>query len=93
MNRLAEEIAAATVPEGSVRVFVDCTGIAAPGEYDLPASVYLPLDEDVETEAQWREWQLARQAADQKARTAERENLNRALYRFLLGNQAAAVKN
>ena len=39
------------VPEGSVRVFVDCTGIAAPGEYDLPASVYLPLDEDVETEA------------------------------------------
>ena len=42
--------------------------------------------EDVDTETQWRAYQLARQTADQQARAAERDLLSRAFYRFLLGD-------
>ena len=52
-----------------------------------------PYLEEEDLATQWREAQLARQAAEEKARTVERENLSRTLYRFLLGKQADTVKN
>jgi hypothetical protein len=44
-----------------------------------------PFLDDITNEVQRREWDLTRQEAERKARETERDNLNRVLYRFLLG--------
>ena len=61
-------------------------GLATAGDPALTLGVKHWLD-DVDTETQWRVYQLARQADDRKVREAERDLLNRAFYRFLLGDR------
>ena len=59
----------------------------ASSDNETPAAVLPvePLLENGETEAQRREREAARQESERKAREAGRDNLNRAFYRFLLG--------
>jgi hypothetical protein len=59
---------------------------AAPRGPASPAVLAIdPFLETITNEAQRREEELTRQEAERKARETERDNLNRILYRFLLG--------
>jgi hypothetical protein len=81
---------AATAPANSIPLDVGNT-TNRPFAESLPApSIRLePWLADNARAATWREQQLAKQAAEQKAREEERERLKSGLYRFLLNQDAS----
>jgi hypothetical protein len=76
-NAPAESVRLATGKISPAKLVLDKDGNPVPVE---------PMLDDKEAEEQWRESQLLVQTAELKAREAERNNLNRALHRFLFGN-------
>lgn len=85
-NHLAAEMSAPPVLRLHINRF--------PVEYSAPEEASAePLSADIKTSSQWRDRQLKRQEAESKAREAERDNLSRVFYRFLMGDKPAIDNN